>query len=1043
MLRAWLAPLRPAGLQQKIANTIVVVVLALLLGLGSVSLWFALQQQQQALQRLNAVSEHWLTLQLRQQLALALYPLLPEHPGRPSRLQSEIGADEPPGGALSRLGTWWAPPAATRLQLHGPDGLLGQFPATPLAGEPAAEALSAQLRRAWQGQPRLWHWQGEGHWLLLAVPLSPREGEPRGRVALLLIDLGRMLEGALSQFSDSPDLDLHLASVGLSRGLAPQRVAGSLSVSLPLATPAGVQRLTLGLNQPDVVLHQAQTALKVLMIYLLAALAALLLTRLLANRLAGNLVQRLKLLANASRAAGIRGQFLPALPASDGPDDELTQLQSALVYSYARIEALNANLEQRVARRTRALKRSEARYRLLAEHASDIIAMHRLDGRILYVSPSCERVLGYTQAQLRKLDWLAMMHPADVGRVRTVMADLAANRLSESLLTYRLLGRHGEYVWMESQAVLVQAQEPATVLTITRDIQRRVETEAHLRLLTKVFSHSSEGIMITDENGTILEVNQSFVDITQYSREEAQGQAASLIYAGTQALGGQTSLWQQISAQERWEGEVSSRRKDGRPYPQWLAISQVRDADGQVSHYIGIFTDITERKQQQAQIAQLAYYDQLTGLPNRTLLMDRIEQMLTRARRSQQRCGLLFIDLDHFKAINDSLGHDMGDRLLQGVAQRLQGSVRQQDTVARLGGDEFIIALEELHEVQDAVRVAEEVLAALDEPIMLDGKPVRAAPSIGIAIYPDDGQSRTDLLRAADSAMYQAKASGRHCMHRYSPHLAESDRRRITMEEELRKGLASDQFSVVLQPQFDMHSGLMVGAEALLRWQSPILGRIPPLEFIPCAEQSGQIQALGDFILQRICTLQARWQALGLQRVPVFLNLSTLEFLQPDLLTRIQGYLQRFDLPGSALGIEIREQTLLKSSPAMLQVLDELRREGVQVVVDDFGTGCISLSNLRFYPVDTLKIDRSFVEALTVVPQDMAIARTIVELAKGLKLTIIAEGVESSEQEAALLEMGCLIGQGYLYAKPLGEDEFTELMHSLPREGRLWRPTVN
>jgi len=542
-----------------------------------------------------------------------------------------------------------------------------------------------------------------------------------------------------------------------------------------------------------------------------------------------------------------------------------------------------------------------------------------------------------------------------------------------------------------------------------------------------VFEHSKEGILVTDAYNKIVSVNRSFVEITGYRLEEVIGLDPRILSSGRQGDEFYYQMWKSIAATGSWQGEVWNRRKNGEVYPESLTIICVENPDGAVINYLAIFSDISERKLAEERIQQLAHYDVLTGLPNRVLFSDRLEQAMISAQRNQSKISLLFLDLDRFKQINDTLGHGIGDQLLQRVAQRLLDCVREQDTVSRQGGDEFIAVLPETDAI-GAELVAEKILQSIIQSYSIEGHDLRVTASIGIAVYPDHAQDSESLIKYADVAMYQAKEGGRNRYLRFDPSMNASAYERLRLETALRVALERNELSLVYQAQVDLVDGHIIGCEALVRWPHPEMGLIFPEKFIPMAEETGLIVPISHWVLEEAIRQCKTWRDAGFQELTMSVNLSTLQFRQRNLLAQISGLLQKYELPASMLDLEITEGILMQGVERTLATLHELAAMGVTISIDDFGTGYSSLSYLKRFPIQQLKIDQSFVHDVTTDSSDATMVRTIILMAHSLKLHVIAEGVETEEQATFLRQCGCERAQGYYFSRPVPAEEFEKML---------------
>ncbi len=557
------------------------------------------------------------------------------------------------------------------------------------------------------------------------------------------------------------------------------------------------------------------------------------------------------------------------------------------------------------------------------------------------------------------------------------------------------------------------------VNNLTREIQHRREAEVALSLSAKVFENNAEAIMITDANNRIMMINKAFSVITGYSQEESIGQRPSFLASGKHDADFYRKLWDTLNSESIWRGEIWNKRKNGEIYPEWLTITRVLDEKGDLTNHIAIFLDITERKKEEERTKFLANFDVLSGLPNRYLLNDRMEQSIALAQRNESKFAVLFVDLDHFKNINDSLGHDIGDMLLKNVAGRLKYCLRRTDTLARLGGDEFIAILNDINTADEATFVAEKIIDALDASFDIGGSNLHITPSIGISIYPDDGTTQMQLMRNSDLAMYKAKQSGRNSFAYFEEGMNIRAVERLRLESDLRHAIEAKQLMLYYQPKVSVKGEHVVGLEALLRWQHPEHGFISPAVFIPVAEQTGLINRIGDWVLRQAAMQLRIWESQGYSVVPIAVNLSAIQFAQKDLVTRIVDIVRDVGISSKLIELELTESALMDSSGDSTKKLDELYAAGFVLALDDFGTGYSSLSRLKLLPVQRLKIDQSFVRDIATDSNDESIVRATSVLAHALGMTVTAEGVENREQLAFITEIGCEEYQGYLYSRPV------------------------
>lgn len=556
-------------------------------------------------------------------------------------------------------------------------------------------------------------------------------------------------------------------------------------------------------------------------------------------------------------------------------------------------------------------------------------------------------------------------------------------------------------------------------------VLERNKSQESLRLFQKVFEGSEEGIMITDPNKTILLVNSAFTKVMGYTIDELLGETPKKLASGHHDRGFYAAMWNSINNFGHWHGEIWNRRKTGEIFPEWLAISAVNDMNGNTTHYIGIFSDISERKNAEEQIRHLSSHDVLTGLPNRMLLKDRLENAIAFAARAHCKVALLSLDLDQFKMLNDSLGHAAGDELLRCVTSRLKSCVRDTDTLCRSGGDEFFIALANMPDTDSISTMVDGILEHIAKPFVLEGRHLSLSCSIGVAVYPDDGGDFETLMKRADKAMYQAKDAGRNTYRYFTEQLNSDSLEFMRITHELREAVKCKQFAVHFQPQIDLATGDVVGAEALVRWNHPVEGLIPPGRFISIAEQTGLIVEIGEWVLHEACRQAMAWRRSGLPPLVMAVNMSAVQFKRGNVENVVHSALQSSGLEPQYLEIELTESILLHDMDYMLSLLNSLKDIGLKLAIDDFGTGYSSLAYLKKFKIDRLKIDQSFVRDIASDPNDAAIVRAIVQMAHTLNLRVIAEGVENQEMLHYLSSCRCDEVQGYHFAKPMPPDAFT------------------
>ncbi|MDO9213784.1 MAG: EAL domain-containing protein [Methylococcales bacterium] len=561
------------------------------------------------------------------------------------------------------------------------------------------------------------------------------------------------------------------------------------------------------------------------------------------------------------------------------------------------------------------------------------------------------------------------------------------------------------------------------------NITIRKQTETQLRIAATVFE-AQEGMLITDTNSVILNVNQAFTQITGYSAAEVIGQTPRLLRSGRHDKAFYIDMWQHILDTGVWKGEIWNQRKNGEIYPQWMTITAVKSNNGTlVTHYVATLTDITERKLTEEHINQLAFYDPLTQLPNRRLLQERLRHAIDVSHRTGSQIAVLMLDLDKFKAVNDSFGHAVGDELLQQVAARIKARLRETDTVVRLGGDEFVVLMEEIEHDEHVVYVASDLIDTLTQLFTVrDNCDAYIGVSIGIAIYPQHGNSVEALLDNADVALYHAKDEGRGCFAYFSEELTQQARERIALEARLRRAIEQRELQVYFQPQIDINSNRIIGAEALVRWHDPVKGWIMPSDFIPLAEETGLIIPLGDFVLKETCRLGRQWLDEGLPAVTLAVNVSPHQFRRSDINALVAAVLHDTGFPAGSLELEITESGLMDNQQHAMAILNTLHNQGVRIAIDDFGTGYSSLAYLKYFPLDVLKIDKTFIDDIPFLQGDMAITAAIIAMAHHLGFKVLAEGVETAEQLAFLRQHGCDLYQGYFCSKPVPASDFVKLL---------------
>jgi diguanylate cyclase (GGDEF)-like protein/PAS domain S-box-containing protein len=632
------------------------------------------------------------------------------------------------------------------------------------------------------------------------------------------------------------------------------------------------------------------------------------------------------------------------------------------------------------------------------------------------------------------------IHPDDLPLVQERLRQHLRGQTPVFLSEHRIRNPRGGWTWVRARGRVVERGDTGLATRIAgtaRDISGSRNAERERRIASEVLRSMSEAVAVFDRDFRFVSVNPAFSRISGYGDAEVLGRSGSLLDSAQHDPDFYRQVRAELERNGRWSGEMWQQRKDGEEFLCWIESSIVLDAGGQRSHYVAVFTDITDKKRAEQELRYLANYDTLTSLPNRALLSERLSRAIVRARRQESRIGVLFLDLDRFKDINDSLGHAAGDRILRATAARLQQTVGPQHTVARLGGDEFTVVLENLDTADEAEKIAREIITSFEAPLDIDEhQDVAITPSIGISIYPDNAQVPTDLLKHADTAMYQAKAAGRRIFMRYTESMEVAIRRRATISAALRKVLDRNELRLVFQPKLSLPQARNTGVEALLRWTSPEYGEIPPTQFIPLAEESGLILEIGEWALREACRTLQRWRAHGLDRLSMAVNVSALQLLRGDLPLVVARVLEETGVPAEYLELELTESVVMSNASQTAATLQAFRELGVQLAVDDFGTGYSSLAYLKRLPITTLKIDKEFIGDLTRDADDEAITSTVITMAHSLGLNVVAEGVEEEAQVMFLRAHRCDEIQGYWLSPPLDAHRCLGLI-------RTWAPDVN
>ncbi|MDO9009433.1 MAG: PAS domain S-box protein [Thiobacillus sp.] len=727
-----------------------------------------------------------------------------------------------------------------------------------------------------------------------------------------------------------------------------------------------------------------------------------------------------------------------AILTRSGEERDVAWHNTVLLDESGRINGVLASGEDITERKRaeQALRDSRENLHLLLDSMAEAAYGVDFDGNCTFVNRAFLNILGYQDENevLGKRSHTLIHHSHADGSPYPE----SECKIHRSYLTNQAINVSDEVFWRKdgvaipveywSNPIVADGVVVGAIATFV-DITERKRVEAQLSLAAQVFEQSGEGIMITDAQCNIVMINQAFTAVTGYSEAEVMGQNPRMQSSGRHDRTFYSAMWEAIATQGRWQGEIWNRRKDGSLYPELISIIRVLDKKGEVSHYIGISSDITQHKAAQERIQRLAHFDPLTGLPNRALLSDRISHEFSAAQRHHTQVVVMFVDLDHFKNVNDTLGHRIGDALLIAVATRLKSTVREVDTVSRQGGDEFVLILPDT-DADGAAHVAGKLLEAVAQPYQIESFELTVTLSIGIALYPGDGENFEVLAKCADAAMYRAKHDGRNTYRFFTTEMQVRSAQNLYMENALRRVLERNQLLLHYQPQISLRDGRINGVEALLRWQHPELGMVAPADFIPLAEESGQILKIGEWVLRSAIRQIKAWMNDGLVPMVMAVNLSAVQFRHPHLPELVTQILDEEKLAPQYLELELTESVAMDDAPAAIAVMDRLHARGIRMSIDDFGTGYSSLSYLKRFKVYKLKIDQSFVRDISKDPEDRAIVAAIISLANSLGLQTIAEGVETEGQLAFLRDQGCDEVQGYYYSKPLTAESFAAFVRA-------------
>ncbi|MDX9860787.1 MAG: EAL domain-containing protein, partial [Rhodospirillales bacterium] len=688
------------------------------------------------------------------------------------------------------------------------------------------------------------------------------------------------------------------------------------------------------------------------------------------------------------------------------------------------------------ARAQKELQESEERFRNLVEGSLLGIVIHR-DGKPIFANQAFATIFGYDGPEdILRLPSIDIVYdPHDRDRVANYRRSRLEGHPAPSRYEFRGHRRDGTLILLEAQVRLVNWQGAPAIQSTVIDITEHRRTLDNLRKLSQAVEQSPASVIITDTTGAIEYVNPKFVEVAGYTLEEILGKNPRILKSGNTPDEVYEALWRTVTAGHEWRGEMLNRKKNGEFYWESVSISPIKTPDGAITHFLAVKEDISLRKEYEKRLIQQANFDEVTGLPNRVLALDRLEQALARGLRQNNKVGLLFIDLDRFKYVNDTLGHHTGDRILKEAGNRIRCCLRAADTVARLGGDEFTVIVPDLQLGIDVEPVAQKILESFERPFHLGGREIFLTPSIGITIWPDDGYMPDELMRNADTAMYRAKDMGRNNFRFFTPELNERALARARMEHQIRHALDRNEFELHYQPLISLATGRIVRAEALLRWHNDDLGQVSPEKFIPLAEEIGLITPIGEWVLRAACRQAVEWRKEGLCPERISVNVSSRQFRGLSLFDTVVDILKDTGMPATGLELEITENLLMADIPEVIDGLRRLDDLGISLSVDDFGTGYSSLSYLRRFPVSVLKIDKSFVRDVAIDSENATLVEAIITMGRSLKLEVVAEGVETGAQMGFLRERGCDYAQGYFYSRPTPTADFLQLM-------RTWQPAV-
>lgn len=757
------------------------------------------------------------------------------------------------------------------------------------------------------------------------------------------------------------------------------------------------------------------------------------------GRLVGTIIAGQFMIAHTdSLPASTKADTNPHQPTTDKSHNDVPivdrkKLSTIIEYyrNFVRLIAMSGKKELTQMRTMDELKKAEEKYRLIAENATDVIWTADLDMRITFLSPSATKARGQNIEQIIGLHIADITTPKSFENLKKAWTDEIACIEADPIgphgsfkIEAEIYCGNGTTAWIEAEVTFLRGHDgkPIGVMGVNRDIGERKRVENHLRTQISAMNAASDQIVITDTEGNVEFVNQAFERETGYSFVEVEGKKLNVIKSGQQDISFYDDLWQTIRSGETWHGEIINRRKNGSLYTEDMCITPVMSETGEIRQFIAIKRDVTEKKTYEKRLDHLAHHDALTGLPNRLLFSDCLATKIEKAKRDGTGIAVMFIDLDRFKFVNDTLGHSTGDQLLKKVSSELIRKLRGVDTVARMGGDEFTVTVTGPKSREEISAIANRVIDAFRYPFVIDDSELFITASVGISLFPEDGIDGETLVRNADTAMYCAKEQGRNNYQFYKEELNALVAAQMNMDNNLRRAVDRNEFVLMYQPQINIETGEILGVEALVRWMHPEFGLIPPAKFIPLAEETGLILPISDWVLKTACQQNKKWQDAGFEPITVSVNVSARQLWQGDLVEVVKSVLRDTGMDPKHLGIELTESALMQDLDLSISILSQLKSMGVKIAIDDFGTGYSSLSYLKRLPIDTVKVDQSFIRDITTNPDDAAIAGAVVAMAHSLKLNAIAEGVETIDQLEFLRSLKYDEVQGYFISRPVPAD---------------------